>query len=147
MIATGERMPAISVLDSNGQSVDPAVGPSSTPYTLVFFKAACPTCQFALPFLQRADKDQRLIVVSQDSPEVTSQFARKFQAPLDYHFDRADDNYPASNALGLNYVPSLIRVDSEGRVVDAAEGFDKAFFEDLGVAFQASEKVPNFKPG
>lgn len=143
MIATGERLPAINVINAEGQSVSIVGGPC----TLIFFKVACPTCQLTLPFLPRASRDERIIVVSQDSPQVTAQFAAKFDAPLDYHYDRDEDNYPASNALGLNYVPSMIRVDAEGRVIDAVEGFDKTFLEDLGIQFQPSEKVPNFKPG
>lgn len=143
MIAVGERLPAISVFDASGRPVSPNIGPC----TLVFFKVSCPTCQLTLPFLPRALRDERVIVVSQDSPQITAQFAAKFNAPLEYHFDRDEENYPASNALGLNYVPSMIRVDADGRVIDAVEGFDKGFLEDLGIEFLPSEKVPNFKPG
>ncbi len=143
MIAIGERLPHIAVLDSTGQPVSPTPGPC----TLVFFKVACPTCQLALPFLPRAAAGERVIVVSQDTPQLTAQFASKFNAPLEYLFDRKEDNYPASNALSLNYVPSMIRVDADGRVIDAVEGFDKVFLEDLGIEFLPSEKIPNFKPG
>lgn len=143
MIAVGERLPAINVINALGQPVSTG----DAPCTLIFFKVACPTCQLTLPFLLRASQDERIIVVSQDTPQVTAQFATKFNAPLAYHYDREEDNYPASNALGLNYVPSMIRVDADGRVIDAVEGFDKAFLEDLGIEFQPSEKVPNFKPG
>lgn len=143
MIAVGERLPAINVMNAQGQPVSTGGGPC----TLIFFKVSCPTCQLTLPFLNRASRDERVIVVSQDTPHATKQFAAKFNAPLNYHYDRDEDNYPASNALGLNYVPSMIRVDSDGRVIDAVEGFDKSFLEDLGIEFQPSEKVPNFKPG
>ncbi len=142
MIAAREAIPTLTLFDAGGQATTVA-----GPCTLVFFKVSCPTCQLTLPFLTKAAKDEPLFIVSQDSPKLTEQFASKFGAPLAYLYDRAEDNYPASNALGLNYVPSMIRVGPDGRVVDAVEGFDKAFLEDLGIEFQAAEKVPNFKPG
>jgi hypothetical protein len=143
VVTVGQRLPGINVVNADGQPVATGLGP----FTLIFFKVSCPTCQLTLPFLPRASRDERIIVVSQDSPEVTAQFAAKFNAPLAYHYDRDEDNYPASNALGLNYVPSMIRVDADGRVIDAVEGFDKDFLEDLGIEFQPNEKVPNSKPG
>jgi hypothetical protein len=142
MIAPLAAIPPLTLFDAQGGATTVAGG-----CTLVFFKVSCPTCQLTLPFLTRASKDEPLFVVSQDTPQLTGHFAVKFNAPLAYLYDRAADNYPASNALGLNYVPSMIRVGADGRVIEAVEGFDKAFLEDLGIEFQPSEKVPNFKPG
>jgi peroxiredoxin len=147
MIQQGDCAPDIEVYSSTGELVSSSRYAAQVPYTVVFFKVTCPTCQLALPFLQRVESPERLLIVSQDPPEPTAQFAAKFNAPLVYHFDRAADNYPASNAYGISYVPSIFRIAADGRVAAIVEGFDKSFFESLGIEFAPHENVPAFKPG
>lgn len=142
MRRAGERAPAVNLWDGEGRAKT-----LEGPYTLVFFKVSCPTCQLTLPFLTRVGAEAGLVVVSQDSPEATAHFAEKFGAALPYWYDRAEEEYPASNAFGITSVPSCFVVDAAGRIEEAVEGFDKGFLEELGVVFGEAEKVPQFKPG
>jgi peroxiredoxin len=148
MIRAGDKSPTFSltVIDGHPLHSQDLLGPK--PLVLAFFKVSCPTCQFGLPFLTRADLSQfRLLAVSQDSISHTNQFAERFSAPLHYVLDRAEENYPASNAFGITHVPTIFVINEQGRVETVIEGFDKSAFEDLGVTFEDSEKIPNYKPG
>jgi peroxiredoxin len=110
---------------------------------LAFFKVTCPTCKFAMPFLNRSSL--RVIGVSQDDEAATAKFAEQFGMDVEVMFDRAEDGYPLSNRFGVEYVPTLFVIDEAGQVSRKIECFDKEGFEDLGVEFV--EDVPVYKPG
>ena len=110
---------------------------------LAFFKVTCPTCKFAMPFLNRAK--HRVIAISQDDPVATEKFAEQFDLRVEVAYDEADAGYPLSNQYGVEYVPTLFLLDAEGKVSRRIDCFDKEGFEDLGVEFQ--EEVPVYKPG
>ncbi len=148
MIRPGDKAPSFSLTTLDGATLSSAELLGPRPLVLAFFKVTCPTCQFGLPFLSRVnDAEFRLLAVSQDPAPLTNQFATRFQAPLPYALDRAEDNYPASNAFGITHVPTLFVINSHGRVEQVIEGFDKSGFEDLGVTFHPHEPVPHHKPG
>src|SRR5436305_13694344 len=53
------------------------------PVVLAFFKVSCPTCQYALPFLQRlyeayGDKGVTQVGVSQNDAKETAAFTKQF---------------------------------------------------------------------
>jgi len=132
----------------------PAFGPLenlAAPVLLAFFKIACPTCQMTFPFLQRlADRGgPRIVGVSQDDAEDTAEFKKAFGVRFETVLD---PGYPVSNAYGLEYVPTLLLVEPDGRISWKIEAFVKAELEELagrfGVTlFEAGDRVPNFKPG
>jgi peroxiredoxin len=143
----GDLAPLVNLQDHNGNAF-----PLPFPAVLVFFKTTCPTCQFGLPFLNRAmdaarTKGAPLLAISQDPPNETNRFLSTWEVQLPVAFDRAEDGYPASNAFGLTHVPTVYELDSNGYVVRIIDGFDKAAYEGLGVVFQPAEAVPSYRPG
>jgi peroxiredoxin len=119
---------------------------------LAFFKTTCPTCQYAFPFLERLKGDTPLFAVSQDDAESTRQFHAEFGITLPTLLDSAGRGYPASNAYGITYVPSLFLVEPDGRISWASTGFHKSELEELGrrlgvAPFRPGENVPEWKAG
>jgi peroxiredoxin len=128
----------------------------SGPVLLAFFKISCPTCQMALPFLERiskgaSDTAPRIVAVSQDDQTGTDQFRRRFGISFETVLDTAPA-YRASKLYGISSVPSLFLVEGDGRISLASAGFSREDFETIGgrfgvEVFQPGENVPFFKPG
>jgi len=123
----------------------------TAPVLLAFFKISCPTCQMTFPFLQRlADRGgPRIVGVSQDDAEGTAEFNAAFGVRFETVLD---EGFTASNAYGLEYVPTMVLVEPDGRISWRLESFVKAELEAMaarwGVTlFDAGDRVPNFKPG
>jgi peroxiredoxin len=125
----------------------------SGPALFAVYKASCPTCQLTLPFLNRLEGGSlQIFAVSQDAPAMAERFAREFDAPLPVLFDRADDNYPMSNAFGVTHVPSMYLIEPGGRVSWSSVGFFKRELLELASLagreiFRKGEKVPESKSG
>jgi peroxiredoxin len=123
------------------------------PAAIVFFKTSCPTCQLALPFLDRMRGGALPVyVVSQDDAARTREFLRLFPVELPVLLDAAAAGYPASNAYGIEYVPSLFVIETDGTISETCEVFDRRVYEALAVRagrpiFQPGESVPLYKPG
>lgn len=126
----------------------------NAPVLLAFFKITCPTCQLTFPFLQRLAERSGLDVVgiSQDGPEGTREFNDAFGVRFLTVEDPAAEGYQVSNTYGLEYVPSLFLVETDGRISWKSVGFVKQDLESLaarwGIAlFDPSDRVPVYKPG
>lgn len=123
------------------------------PAAIVFFKASCPTCQLALPYLDRLkDGSLQVYAVSQDEEARTREFLRLFPLEMPVLLDAARAGYPASNAYGIETVPSLFVIETGGTVSETCEVFDRRVYEELGrragrIMFQPGESVPLYKPG
>jgi len=128
----------------------------SGPALLAFFKISCPTCQLALPFLQRiADgavaNGARIVGISQDDQSGTDQFRRRFGISFETVLDPAPA-YAASKRYAISSVPSLFLVERDGRISLASAGFSREDFEKIGgrfgvEVFKPGENVPFFRPG
>jgi peroxiredoxin len=136
---------------------------SRGPVVLAFFKASCPTCQYAFPFLERlhqayGDKNVRLIGVSQNDAKDTAAFIKEFGITFPVLLDDMR-SYPASNAYGLTNVPSIFWVAEDGEIEVSSVGWVKADFEEMNrrmaeagkmvpaVVFRAGEDVRDFRAG
>ena len=126
------------------------------PVVLAFFTISCPTCQVALPFLERlhasGSTGLQFIGVSQDNPVLTGQFASRFGVTFTLLLDTAVDAYTVSDSYGLTHVPSIFVVETDGAITHSWIGFSKADFERLAeragvAAFQPGERAPDWKPG
>lgn len=125
------------------------------PTVVAFFKVSCPTCQLSLPFFERlskTSKTHRVLGVSQDPTDDTSEFAARFGITFPLLLDTAEAGYPASNAYGLSHVPSVFLVEPDGSISWSMEGFDRMKMEDLGrqtggKPFAPGEFVPEWKSG
>ena len=123
---------------------------------LAFFKISCPTCQLALPFLERISDlagraAPRIVAVSQDDQAGTDQFRRRFGISLETVLD-AGPAYRASKLYGISSVPSLFLIEEDGRISLASAGFSRQDFESIGgrfgiQIFRPGENVPFFRPG
>jgi peroxiredoxin len=128
---------------------------------LVFYKASCPTCRWALPFFGELHERTKggalsIVGVAQDTPEEAETFA----AELGLGFPIAVEPEPWSTSARyeLKTVPTTFLVDGEGRVLVKSAGFSR---DDLHeVARRAAEadgaepadpfagaSVPAFRPG
>jgi hypothetical protein len=95
--------------------------------------------------------------VSQDDPETTARFYSELGVAVPTVYDV--DPWPASEALGLENVPTFILVGDDGIVADTAVGFQRHKMEqyaDLAAQragrpaqafFGPGESVPALKPG
>ena len=146
-------------LDGQG-SID---GPSTGSLTmLLFYKASCPTCRWAMPFFQQLhDRTQggSLSVIGLAQGEAEDE--RAFAEELGVTFPVALEETPwaTSAAYGLTTVPTFFLVDEAGNVLLASPGFARDELRD--VARRAAERdggpaadpfpegmeVPVFRPG
>jgi len=155
--------PELSLSSIDGRTLSLGDLRKQTPVVLAFFKVGCPTCQYALPFLERISraypKDKLTVIgVSQDSRENTLEFMKTFGISFPVLLDDTK-KYPASNAYGLANVPSVFLVSQRGKIVLSTVGWVKDEIEKLnrtvaklgGLSpaeiFKRGESVLDFKAG
>jgi peroxiredoxin len=153
-IAPDFRLPMIG----NGESHYYGTGDKQA--VLIFYKYTCPTCQFALPYLQKiydAYGDQfYFVAIAQDGPEPTKDFRKEYKITIPTLMDVSP--YPVSREYQLEIVPTILTVSADHKILNAGEGFAKQ--ELLNLADELAEKtgrpqielygdaqVPDFKPG
>jgi peroxiredoxin len=159
VLETGNHAPDFTwpAIDGKTYSLNDAL--ASGPVLAAFFKVSCPTCQFTLPFLDRAAKHFGCVWgVSQDDERATRDFGKHFRVSLPLLLEDTDD-YPTSNAYGLTHVPSIFLIGTDGEILDSCVGFGR---EDLlrmtgkletltgkknFTLFNAGEDIPKLKSG
>jgi len=161
-IAAGASVPDFQLQDAGGAKRSLAEALKKGPVALAFFKVSCPVCQYTFPFLERLHKaygSEKVTVwgISQDDAADTKEYATEYGSTFPMLLD--DDGFPVSNAYGITNVPTLILVGTDGKAQISNHGFSKKDIEEVsaqfaastGVAvvpiFQASEHVPDYKPG
>ncbi|MDE3109414.1 MAG: TlpA family protein disulfide reductase [Acidobacteriota bacterium] len=161
-LLSGTVAPEFSLKGVDGKSVSLAETLKNGPALVAFFKVSCPTCQFALPFIQRLHEayggaNVAFLAVSQDAAADTREFMAEFGLKLPVLLD--NDGYVASKSYGLTNVPSLFWIDSDGRVQISSVGFSKADLEKVSAEaaraagkpvksiFRLGERIPEFKAG
>jgi peroxiredoxin len=151
MLALGDRAPSLELPDAaTGESVtDPW---REGPVVLAFFKTTCPVCQMAAPKVQAlAEAGVRVVAVGEDPPAEIRAYADRQGQKVTTLSETAP--YPASDAFGIDTVPTLFRVDEAGTVRDAVVSWDRdawnRFAEDAGGAAVSEEGdgLPPFRPG
>ena len=129
------------------------------PHALVFFKVTCSTTQLATPAIERLAQafPGGVVGVGQDPPDALDGFARDYGLSLPLVPDL--DPYQASDAYGIESAPTAVAVDTDGRVIDVAESWDRAAWNRLAAALanemeipaptvsDPSDGLPDFKPG
>jgi peroxiredoxin len=152
MLTEGSQAPEVRL---QGWSLRDAL--RNGPVLLVFFKISCPTCQFALPFVQRLDgSGLQIVAISQDDETRTSEFLKHFRLTVRTVIDEASD-FAVSNVFRITHVPSLFLIEPDGGEPDgtislSVEGFNKSAIELLGARFGLApfgtgEFVPELRPG
>jgi peroxiredoxin len=154
MLKAGQPAPDFTLPDLEGRPHRLAELISRGPLLLAFYKVSCPTCQFTMPFLERASNSGRLAVrgVSQDNASATADFLKRYGLTLPTLLDPANEGYVASNAYKLTYVPTMYLVEPDGRIGWASSGFVRGELDEINRRFDArlfapGEKLPERKPG
>jgi peroxiredoxin len=127
---------------------------------LVFYKFSCPTCQLALPFLQKiydAYGDAfNFLAIAQDNKEKTTDFRKEYDITIPTLLDLPP--YPVSQEYELVTVPSIFLIDEDRSIRYSGEGFVKQELLNLAdvlaekagrsqIDLFANANVPEFKPG
>ena len=145
---------------ARGEAAPPVAGVTfDGPHALMFYKVTCPTCRLAAPAFERfaSAYPGRTQGVGQDPAEALDRFSVETGMTFDTTPDLAP--YPASVAYGIEHVPTLVVVDSEGRVADAVESWDRDGVNrasstlaalvgtDPVVISEPRDGLPDFRPG
>lgn len=153
-LTAGDRAPevAFSRLDDSSVTLRELV--AGGPTLVAFFKASCPTCQYALPFLERLHGGRvQLAAVGQDDARVVKEFGRVYGLEqMQLLRDPGQERYPASNAFGITHVPSMFLVEPDWRISWSSVGFFRGELDSLSEMagkpiFAPGEKVPEAKSG
>jgi peroxiredoxin len=127
---------------------------------ITFYKYNCPTCQLALPYMQRIYEAYgdafRILAVAQDGPERTSDFVKDYKLTMPVLMDEAP--YSVSQKYGLEVVPTIFLMNSDHTIRYAGDGFVKQDLLNLAdvlaeksgrpqIDLFGSDPVPEIKPG
>jgi peroxiredoxin len=162
-LATGTTAPELDLHTLDGKRFSLREELARGPVVLAFFKVSCPTCQYALPFLERlhktyGDKGVRLVGVSQNDAKETTAFNRQFGVTFPVLLDDTH-RYPVSNAYGLTNVPSVFWIAQDGEIEVSSVGWVKADFDQINrkiaeagktapaVIFSPGDDVRDFRAG
>ena len=153
-LTVGAKAPDFELKTLDGKTFSLREALVQGPVVLAFFKVSCPTCQYALPFLDRLYKAYghngvRLVGVSQNDPKQTVAFMKEFGVSFPMLLDDPAA-YPASNAYGLTNVPSVFWIAEHGEIEVSSVGWVKADFEKINRKMAEAGKLALatvFKPG
>jgi peroxiredoxin len=162
-LATGAKAPEFELKALDGKKFSLSEQLAKGPVVLVFFKVSCPTCQYAMPFLERLykaykDKGVTLAGVSQNDAKETAAFCKDFGVTFPMLLDDTR-TYPVSNAYGLTNVPTIFWIAEDGEVEVSSVGWLKADFELINrkmaetgksapaAVFKSGEDVRDFRAG
>ena len=154
LLKTGSRAPDFRLLRVDGQETSLRDITAKGPALLAFFKISCPVCQLTAPFLDRISAAGSLPIygVSQNGPEDTREFNRRFGVSFPVLLDSEENGYQVSNAFGITSVPTMFLIERDGTVSNVIEGWVKRDVAELGGRagvnpFRESDNVPEWKAG
>ena len=162
-LATGTRAPEFELKALDGKRFSLSDELARGPVVLAFFKVSCPTCQYAMPFLERLykaykNKGVSLVGISQNDAKETAAFGKDFGVTFPMLVDDIR-TYPVSNAYGLTNVPTIFWIAEDGEIEVSSVGWVKADFElinrkmaEIGkitpaAVFRSGEDVRDFRAG
>jgi peroxiredoxin len=162
-LATGTRAPEFELKTLDGKRFSLSEELARGPVVLAFFKVSCPTCQYAIPFLERLykaykNKGVTLVGISQNDAKETVAFGKDFGVTFPMLLDDTR-TYPVSNAYGLTNVPTIFWIAEDGEIDVSSVGWVKADFElinrkmaEIGkitpaAVFRSGEDVRDFRAG
>jgi peroxiredoxin len=153
-LEAGSKAPNISLNTTDGRQFSLDGDKRTTPVVAAFFKVGCPTCQYAFPYIERIykayPKDKVTFVgVSQDTKDDTAAFTKQYGVTFPVLLDDMK-KYPASNAYGLENVPSIFVISPSSKVEFSTVGWVKPEIERLNKMVADAAGLPAaeiFKPG
>ena len=164
-IEVGARAPRLDAAleDAEGRPHVVADALTRGPVVLGIYKSSCQASKTIMPFLQRlrdryADAPLTVFGVSQDSPNITRSFARRYGLAFPILIEPED--YPISRAFQISSTPTIYLIRPDGTVGFTTMGFFKAPVNELGEAVatilgrepeplvtEADAGTPMFVPG
>ena len=152
-LSIGVQAPDFELPDINGRPHRLAEALTHGPVALVFYKSACPTCQFTFPYLQKIFSERgespswTLWGVSEDDPGETRQFMQDHWITFDLLLDEYP--YAVSAAYGLEFVPALFVIQPDGKISTSEYGFTKAGLNQIAgfEFFTPGDGLPATRPG
>jgi len=153
-LGIGAKAPEFELNTDQGKKFSITEELGRSPVVLAFFKVSCPTCQYALPFLERlykayGNRSVTLIGVSQNNAKDTGAFVRQYGITFPIVLDDTN-TYPVSNAYGLTNVPTIFWIAQDGEIEISSVGWVKAEFEQINRKIAEIGKLapaPVFRPG
>ena len=149
----GTLAPDFALSDINGRQHRLSDALSRGPVALVFYKSACPTCQFTFPFIQQIyskigqTAGWTVWGISEDDLGET----REFRDQHGITFDLLIDEYPykVSSDYGLQFVPAIFLIQPDGKISVSEYGFTKAGLNEIAgfPFFSANDRLPSTRPG
>ena len=126
---------------------------SRGPVALVFYKSACPTCQFSFPHIQKMFSELgntagwTLWGISEDDVDETKEFASQHGLTFDLLIDEYP--YPVSAAYGLQFVPAMFLIQQDRKIAVSNYGFSKAGLNHIAgfEFFKPNDGLPASRPG
>jgi|SRR6185437_7577118 len=162
-LAAGVQAPDINLSFSDGKKFSLREALDKGPVVAAFFKASCPVCQFAFPYLDRIYRAYgksgkfTFVGISQDNATETEVFNKRFGVTFPVLLEQK--GYAVSNAYGLTNVPTVFMISPTGEIEFSSVSWSKSEMQELGrkladlnhvaaaTIFPAGENVPEFKPG
>ncbi len=154
MLTDGDKAPSFELADiDTGESVGDPWSADESPLVLAFFKVSCPVCQMVAPKVAAmAEAGARVIAVGQDPPEELQAYRERHGQTVPTLSEPAP--YEVSDAYGLETVPSIFLVGSDGQVLEAVGGWSRDRWNELALAAGASGPISTpedglrpFRPG
>ncbi|HTS34859.1 MAG TPA: TlpA disulfide reductase family protein [Candidatus Solibacter sp.] len=153
-LANGTKAPQFELKTLEGKQFSLADELACGPVVLAFFKVSCPTCQYALPFLERlhqayGQNGVKVVGISQNEGKDTVKFCKEFGITFPMLLDDTR-TYPASNAYGLTNVPTIFWIAQDAQIEVSSVGWVKADFQEINRRMaEAGKSAPAvvFKPG
>jgi thiol-disulfide isomerase/thioredoxin len=148
VIAIGDEAPAI-----------PGVVFEAGPTALVFYKVTCPVCQMAAPKVAALEDAYpgHVLGLGQDPEDALAAFDAEHGFGAPSIADLAP--YEASDAYGIEAVPTLILVGADGAVHDVVQSWDREGYNRVAGELaeltglsrvepsDARDGLPAFRPG
>ena len=153
-LPAGTKAPEFSLPAVGGDKFSLQAALEQGPILAAFFKVSCPTCQYAMPFLERihqayGGKKITVVGISQDNQRDTAAFLKEYGITFRTLLD--DPNgYAVSNAYGLTNVPSLFLIGQDGQIEITSVGWVKPEIEEINrklAATQQTQPPAIFNPG
>lgn len=149
----GARAPDFQLNDLKGQTRQLSEALARGPVALIFYKSACPTCQFTFPYVQKifsqvgSTAGWTLWGVSEDDIQETEAFAKQYGVTFDLLID--EHPYAVSAAYGLEFVPAIFLIQPDGRIALSEYGFTKAGLNRIAgfEFFTSGDRMPATRPG
>lgn len=161
-LVPGAQVPDFTLKNTAGVPVRLSEHQKGAPALLAFFKHECPTCQLAMPFIQRLYRRYhngpvRFLGIAEDAQSDAVAFAKQYAIMMPFVLE--DVPYATSEGYGLTSVPTVFLLDAERRVQFVQVGFSRTSYQELadrlaalsGKAsdplFDTLSPVPELKPG